>query len=245
VTSEVRQIDLLFIPKRDASPLGLLGRMAQTPCILEPYRNALTSEEVRICLLKLRTYEAEQRRIAEREKRKLTPGEQTRLWIVAPTISQAIVREFAAQRPVDWPRGVYFAPKGFRVVLVAVHQLPVSPKTLWLRVLGRDGVQKRAIQELLELPPSDPLRMEVLRLLMNWQIGLQQRQESAAEEATMAVQLSQAYLEWEQQTKQEGKLEVVPSLLSRGFSVAQIAEILGVSIDQVASVTPVARSTGA
>jgi hypothetical protein len=38
VTSEAREIDLLFTPQTgcDPSGLGLLGRIAQTPCIIEP-----------------------------------------------------------------------------------------------------------------------------------------------------------------------------------------------------------------
>jgi len=169
VTSEVRQIDLLFIPQQDAS-------------------------------------------------------------------SAAVTEEFNALPRADWPSGVYFAPAGFRVVLVAVHQLPIGYDTLWLRVLGRNRVQSRAITELLDLPSGDPLRIEVLRLLTNWRIGLQQRQEVPIEDAEMAVQLSQAYLEWEQKTRKEAKLEAVPPLRQRGFSIEEIAQILGLSVEQVQSV---------
>ncbi|NJK61801.1 MAG: hypothetical protein HC921_03130 [Synechococcaceae cyanobacterium SM2_3_1] len=54
VSDEPRSIDLYFQPnpQQDPSPLGLLGRMAQTPCLLEPYRNPVTVSQIGTCLLK-------------------------------------------------------------------------------------------------------------------------------------------------------------------------------------------------
>jgi hypothetical protein len=48
-------VDVFFVPTTRTIPseLGLLGRIAQHPCLLEPFRNQPTSEEVRIFLLKL------------------------------------------------------------------------------------------------------------------------------------------------------------------------------------------------
>ncbi len=242
VSSEVREIDLLFIPSAgsDPSALGLLGRMAQTPCIIEPYRNAPTDADIRICLMRLAIYEGKQRRDARRTKVSL-PDEQIPLvWVVAPTLSQTFLDRFGAVGREDWPKGVYFLSEGFRTVLVAVHQLPVIPETLWLRILGKGQVQGRAVQELLALPESSTERSEVLRLVKNWQVRVQQKQEP--EEAEMAVQLSQAYLEWERVTKEtsklEGKLEAVPALAARGFNPQEIANILNLTVEQVTSVLP-------
>lgn len=73
----------------------------------------------------------------------------------------------------------------------------------------------------------------------------------------MAVQLSQAYYAWEQRTlergklegeqiaeqrgklegEQRGKLEVVPALMQRGFSAQEVAQILGLTVEQVQSCT--------
>lgn len=36
-----------------------------------------------------------------------------------------------------------------------------------------------------------------------------------------------------QEAKEEGKLEVVPKLLKRGFSIQEIAELLGVDVEAV------------
>lgn len=57
VTSERRQIDVLFIPTKPVpttpETLGLLGKLAQTTCLLEVNRNAADREEIKDCLSKL------------------------------------------------------------------------------------------------------------------------------------------------------------------------------------------------
>jgi len=46
IASEVREIDVLFLPSPQASEnldtLGLLGRIARTPAMIEPFRNPVT-----------------------------------------------------------------------------------------------------------------------------------------------------------------------------------------------------------
>ncbi len=259
VTSELRAIDLVFTPHPDSDPssLGLLGQIARTPCLIEPYRNPPTAQDLRICLMRLAIFEGEQRRHAKRQKISVPKTGIPLVWVVAPTLSAKFLRHFGAIPTPNWPTGVYFLAPGLRAVLVAVHQLPARRDTLWLRVLGRGKVQQQAIREVLELPSSSPERTEVLRLLTNWQLGLKQSEAQLdKEEAEMAVQLNEAYLAWEKATlergklegklegkqegklegKQEGKLEVVPSLYSRGFNLQQIAEILDLPLEQVQSV---------
>lgn len=44
IAGEVREIDVLFAPSKEVAPatqLGLLGRLAATAAIFEPYRNAI------------------------------------------------------------------------------------------------------------------------------------------------------------------------------------------------------------
>lgn len=42
-----------------------------------------------------------------------------------------------------------------RCGFIAVHQLPKTPETLWLRLLGKGNVQQQAIQEVMALPEAD------------------------------------------------------------------------------------------
>ncbi len=245
VSSEVRAIDLLFTPQLATNlvSLGLLGRIAQTPCIIEPYRNPPTAEDIRICLMRLAIYEGMQQRKANRKRTSITEDSLPWVWIISPTLSRALIESLGGAPDPDWPQGVYFLPRGLRSVLVAVHHLPVMPETLWLRILGKGKVQQRAIEEVLALPEERVERQEILQLITNWQIRLQQSQE--AEDVEMAVQLSQAYLEWEKATLERGiergieqgelrgKLKTIPALTVRGFSVDEISQILGLTVEQV------------
>ena len=53
---------------------------------------------------------------------------------------------------------------------MVVHQLPITPDTLWLRLLGKGGIQTNAIKEVLAMPQGDTLRNDALQLLSNWKI---------------------------------------------------------------------------
>ncbi|GCA95882.1 hypothetical protein [Microcystis aeruginosa] len=61
----------------------------------------------------------------------------------------------------NWGGGVYLFGNFFKTGIVVIHQLPVNEDTLWLRVLGKGGTQKRAVEELVELPERNPFRFFV------------------------------------------------------------------------------------
>ncbi len=67
VTSEVRQVDVYFIPAArptdiDPKLLGLLAPIAKTAGLFEPFRNPPTPVEISNCLVKLFGVQGEQRR---------------------------------------------------------------------------------------------------------------------------------------------------------------------------------------
>ena len=211
VTSEVRRIDLLFVPlpdkAADRDALGLLGRIAATRCLIEPYRNPPANEEIRACLLRLFIQYGERQRQARRQNATLKEADYELLWVVGPTISRTVLAGLGARPNPQWPAGVYFAAQTLRTVLVAVHQLEAGRDTLWLRVLGRGTVQQQAITELLALPQEDPLRELALKLLNQWKIRTEQQNELSQDEQELLMNLSPAYLEWEQKTLQQGRQE--------------------------------------
>ena len=67
----------------------------------------------------------------------------------------------------NWGAGVYFLGDYLRTAIVAIHQLPRTTETLWLRILGKGRVQQQAIQELEALPLDNPLRSQAINLLLN------------------------------------------------------------------------------
>ncbi|WP_017747685.1 hypothetical protein [Scytonema hofmannii] len=102
-----------------------------------------------------------------------------------------------------------------------INKLPRTPETLWLRVLGRDATQQQAIEEVIALPVENPQRSAVLKLLLTWKINIEISGEIDEDERRLLMTLSQAYLEWEQQTelrgREQGQRLVVENLLKVRF----------------------------
>ena len=72
------------------------------------------------------------------------------LWILCPTVSESVLWQFGAKEKKNWPQGVYFAPDGYKLAIVAINQLPKDSETLCLRILGKGQVQQQAFKELSE-----------------------------------------------------------------------------------------------
>ncbi len=208
VPGEPRLVDVYFTPSTqpviDPASLGLLGRMATIPCLIEPFRNAPSATEVRNCLLKLLLVHADLHRQANRQGQRVADQDLPHLWVLAPSASDAFLEGLKAEANEDWRPGVYWLGRTFKTAIVAINQLPKTEETLWLRILGRGAVQEQAIAEVLAFPVDDPRRGSVLQLLVNWKISLELTGEIEQEEQSLMATLSQAYLEWEQQTEQRG-----------------------------------------
>ena len=108
---------------------------------------------------------------------------------------------------IDSERGEGFhtLTKGLGTTIVAINELPRVPETLWLRLLGKGQTQEDAIEELLLLPESDPKRSSALGLLVSWRISIDLTDNVDLEERRILMALSQAYLEWEKDTKRQGR----------------------------------------
>jgi len=226
VRDETRFVDVLFSPAPEAQDpnLGLLGRIVlMNTALLEPFRNQPTPTEIRNCFLKLFAVIANAQRKAKREKRKLAENSLPRLWIISPSASEGLLANLEVKLDLEnWPSGVYFVQDCFRGALIAVDQLPVTAETLWLRILGRGETQRQAVAQLLALPENNQLRQNTLRLITNWRIVVvQQQNELTEDDRELFMNLSQAYQQWEDTTKQQARLEerrqVVENLLRFRF----------------------------
>jgi hypothetical protein len=226
VKSEVQEIDVWFEPfspqPKENLPLGLLGKMATTQCLLEPFRNPPSEIEIRSCLLKLYAVHGDVLRKSKRENRNISESELPILWILTPTFSSRMIQGLGAtETEKDWVRGIYFLPNIFKTAIVVIHQLPVNEDTLWLRVLGKGGTQKRAVEELTELPEQNPFRENLLLILADWRKNLELRDNLSREEEEVIMNLSPAYLQqiedWKQEGKQEEQLSMIACLLEGRF----------------------------
>ncbi len=236
VASEVREIDVYFTPSSAASDyvenLGLLGKMATTAALFEPFRNPVTVSEVRSCLSKLLDVTAELERRARRENTRCEEAELPSLWILTPTASETLLNGFnATPDEQNWGKGIYFLGEYLRTAVVVIHQLPETEDTLWLRILGRGRVQERARAhprrfanaQLSALSVDNPVRSVTLELLYQLQSNLAANQEQQLEvedrELVMAIApLFQQQLEAaEQRGRQEGRIEGIQQGIERGI----------------------------
>jgi hypothetical protein len=73
--------------------------------------------------------------------------------------------------------------------------------------MGRGSVQTRAIAELIALPRNHPFKSHDLERLAVLRVNLGLRQNLNKNDQELVMNLSPAYLEWREATRQEGRQE--------------------------------------
>jgi hypothetical protein len=253
VSSEVRTIDLVFYPHQDRleslTALGLLGKMLAHPCPIEFFRNAVPAQEIVNCRGKAEDLRSELRRLAESQKPPIRDRDLPFLWILSPTMSRTMRSDFCVVTKPEWGQGIYFLPKHDWTAVVAIHELPVTIDTLWLRLLGKGGVQSKAVTELLALPETHRYRLETLRHLAVLQVNLQMRQNKTKDLREVIMNLAPAYEQWYAKTIAEGEqrgeargeargeqvrsAQIAQRMLSKNMPLSEIAELTGLTIEQL------------
>jgi hypothetical protein len=241
VPGEAKFVDVWFVPnmgeRQQSSELGVLGQIVQGMCLFEPYRNAPTRAEVRTSLLKLLWIQDDEQRKAKQVTAALTEAELPKLWILAANVSEPLLNDAGGLLKSEWLPGIYFMADLLKTAIVAIDELPETPDTLWLRILGRDATQERAIREVLSLSRSDPKRDIILRLLASWKvrIDLNEILDFADQEALMA--LSEAFLTWEQETQERSKVQerqaIALNMLRKNIPLETVAEFTGLALEQL------------
>jgi hypothetical protein len=163
VPADTRRIDLWFMPDPACEPapgyLGLLGRITTGPSTLEFFHNTPSGDELADCLIKhgqFRHYLS---------LRKPPPPIPTQ-WVISSGRPKGGIEGLGFHRLEGWPPGIYEGPPLLWTRLVVVSELPVTPDTLLLRLLGAGQVLKQAIAELKALRSEDPARSLALPLLV-------------------------------------------------------------------------------
>lgn len=211
IPGEPRFVDVLFAPSSQSSipeSLGLLRRVASNPCLIEPFRNQPTYEEIRSCIYKLLHVHFNFQRIARSDEEKLSEDELIQLWIITPSVSENLLNYSTAALREDWISGIYFLSGILKTAIIAVNDLPRTPETTLFRLFGRGRVQNQAVEEILALPKDDNRRALALQILSTWKISIeliQQAEETDTEDEDLIMILSEAYREWEEKTERRGK----------------------------------------
>ncbi|WP_254449420.1 DUF4351 domain-containing protein, partial [Anabaena sp. UHCC 0253] len=214
--------------------------LAENPAIIEPYRNPASTDEICDCILKLLEVKASLRREAKANKIKLQESEIPKLWILTPTISETRLSSFGTIQKESWLSGVHFLADALRTAIVAIHQLPQTPETLWLRLLGRGSIQSQAVIELQALPLDHPYQKATLELVYNLRENLRVNQELETDDRELIMRLEPLYQRNREQAKEEGRQEgekdLILRLLHRRIGEVDallIERITGLSIEQL------------
>jgi hypothetical protein len=241
IAAEVREVDVYFTPSSNnlnRTDLGLLGKCAIEPVVIEPFRNSVSVPQIRACMSKLYDLHADIYRAAKRDKQPEPKDEALpTLWILTPTLSDNILTSLGSTLDTDRGEGVYLLPSAQKTGIVVIHRLSKTPETLWFRLLGKEGVQRRAIEEVAQLPQGHPYRQNTLELLGNLKVTLEARTNIQPEDRDLIMQLSPLYLEKIQAAKLEGKLEdrqeIALRMLRENIDLETIARITELSLDRL------------
>jgi hypothetical protein len=221
ILGEIKEIDVLFTPfpqqTSNLQVLGLLGKFAEYPAILEAFRNPASDDEICDGLQKLLDLRGKLKRRAKAKNIELQDSEMPKLWILTPTISPPKLSGFNVDQKEGWSSGVYFLGDTLRAAIVAIHQLPRTPETLWLRLLGRGTVQEQAIIELQALPLNHPYQKATLELVYNLRQNLRINQQLDTDDRELIMRLEPLYQQDREQAKLEERREIIENLIQVRF----------------------------
>ncbi|MEC4813295.1 MAG: flagellar assembly protein H [Scytonema sp. PMC 1069.18] len=194
IPTEPYYINIWFAPASQppANPeaLGVLNRIATTPCLIEPFCDELTEDDVQDCMAKLLRKQSQFQRQLNIEDEDALEEQLPKLWVLAPSVSEDVPDGFNATLSDEWFEGIYFLAPFLRSVIIAIDELPQIQETLLLRILGKGATQRQAIYEASALPKEDPRRSTILRLLATWKMGLKASAEIDREDRELLMILS-------------------------------------------------------
>jgi hypothetical protein len=184
---------------------------------------------------------------ARREKTPLDPMQILKVWIITPTAADGLLQGYGANPDPGWPEGIYPLGSALCTAIVVVHQLPRTPETLWLRLLGRGRVQQQAIDELEALPENLPYRWIVLELLSNLRVNLESEESeygSDPEDRELVMRLSPLYQQRLEAATQSGieqgaraeRVRMIISLLQLRYG--SLDEEISLRIPTLATMSP-------
>jgi len=224
---EVYYADICFEPpptlsKTDLKKVGVLGNMITTPCLIEYFWTPPTQMETRLCLMKLFSWHGDILREAKRKKKEMDeknpqqvknlqevlPKVLPKLWILTTSASQEFLASFyvKASQP-KWCKGFYFFGEAMNTGIVVIDELPETLETVWLRILGTDKTQQKAIETFATLKDKGLLLNNVLDVFYKWHEDTKAQDDLTTEDKELLMTLSPAYEKSRMQAILQGRLE--------------------------------------
>ncbi|HEX2691532.1 MAG TPA: hypothetical protein VHN14_33200 [Kofleriaceae bacterium] len=230
INPETQYADLRHEPdparQTERDRLGLLGRFAAFPCLIEVYSQAPNADEFRACLTKHLAFWQQRTRKARSdnkrsEQQQQQPPEAPFLWIIAAGSPTTLLTELRLEPAANWPSGVYFfGANVLRVGMVVASELPCDNTTLLVRLMAAGPLLAPAIKDVAALPPDAYERAIVEPILVSFQhmLGQDSSRTSDEQEFIMAM-----YKSWED-ARTEGRTE------TRADAVLTVLRVRGIAV---------------
>ncbi|HEU4537555.1 MAG TPA: hypothetical protein VFS00_25725 [Polyangiaceae bacterium] len=153
-TADAQAVDTWFepAPERQAERqrAGLLGRMAETPTMFEPFHDPPSLDEVRGCVRK--QLALDHHRALEARKQGRPRPAFPRLWALSTGRPDGVLAGYGLTPIAGWPPGFYEGRPAEAMGVVVLRELPREHETLLLRLMGSGAVLRAAIEDLKRLP---------------------------------------------------------------------------------------------
>jgi hypothetical protein len=227
--------DLSHVPnparKAERDRLGLLGRLAADPCLIEVYSEAPSPEDFRACLAKhLASWQSRSREHKKRnEQQQATEAfGDSFLWIIAagaPKTVLAALKFEAAPKP-DWPSGVYRSGGDvLRVGIVVAGELPPGDtSTLLVRIMAGGPLLAQAVHEVADLPRDAYERAIAEPALLSFQHLLgQDPSDISDDERDFIMAMIKSWEEGRAEARTEARTETQAKAVLTVFRVRGIA----------------------
>jgi hypothetical protein len=208
IPGEVQAADVWFQPAPGnataRAQLGLLGRIAATSCLIEPFHTTPAAGSVLDCVSKQLTL----RRSLVREARRVKGDVPVipRLWLVSVGRPRSVLSGLRFEPLSGWPAGIWQGPPLLRTYVVVLRDLPATRETLSLRLLGAGRTFWRAVEELRDLPADawEPHAFFPLLLACRLQI-FHDPEEPSEVDMGYAKQLLDIYDDWERRVREQSE----------------------------------------
>lgn len=239
ISPDAQHADLRHEPdsahEAERARLGLLGRLASVPCLIEIYSRAPDQDDVLACVGKLIAFRQKQARSFRQARARAARGRKQAatfvepfLWILAAGRPTAALAALGAKEAPGWPTGVHFGPDLLRMGIVVASELPRDRETLLVRLMAAGPLLSQAIEELGALPEDAHERAVAERILVNLRHVLGKKPSRTAEEQEFIMTMHKTWADARREGRDEGRAEgearaLLAALRVRGIAVPDAA----------------------
>jgi len=231
INTETQYADLRYEPDparhAERARLGLLGRLAATPCLIEVYSQTPRPEDFRACLTKHLAHWQDCARQARSDNHARDPDQPPEktvapfLWIIAAGTPKTALTQLRFEAWPGGPDGVYtFGGEIVHVGVVAANELPRDTTTLLVRIMAAGPLLAPAIEEVALLPRDAPERVITEPILLDFEHQLGQRPNRTDDEKEFIVAMRRS---WED-ARAEGRTE------TRAKDVLTVLRVRGIAV---------------